>query len=156
MDVIIEVPIHSKIKYEYDEKNKCFRVDRFLHNTNSFPWNYGFIPNTLSPDGDPLDIFVICEHKVFPGTRIKVTILGGIETNDEKGLDHKLISVPVNDPQFKDITSIKQLPDAYLNKLKYFLTHYKDGEDGKFINVSENFYDFQDALDLIKKYTCDN
>lgn len=153
MDVVIEVPMSSKVKYEYDESFNCIRLDRILHNSNTFPYNYGFIPNTLSPDGDPIDIFVICEHRLIPGCRVKVNVLGGIETTDEKGLDHKLISVVCKDPDFMHYKDIDELPTAYTHKIMYFLKHYKDGEPGKFINVDNKFYDKEHALKLIKLYT---
>ena len=156
VDVVIEVPSHSQVKYEFDPEIKPYggiRLDRILHNSNSFPWNYGFIPNTMSPDGDPLDIFVLCNHQLIPGTTATVRVLGGIETHDEKGLDHKLISVLTKDPEFSTYTSIQNLPTLYTSKIKYFLQHYKDGEQGKYIRVNESFYNHSKATEIINKYT---
>ena len=155
-DVIIEVPAHSQVKYEFDpdiQPNGGIRLDRILHNSNSFPWNYGFIPNTMSPDNDPLDIFVLCNHQLIPGTTASVRVLGGIETHDEKGPDHKLVSVLTKDPEFNTYNNIQSLPDLYTSKIKYFLNHYKDGEYGKFIKVNESFYNHTTATEIIKKYT---
>ena len=152
-DVVIEVPTLSQVKYEFDPIIGGIRLDRILHNSNSFPWNYGFLPNTMSPDNDPLDIFVLCNHALFPGTTATVKILGGIQTHDEKGLDHKLISVLTKDPEFSCYNTLHELPDLYTSKIKYFLQHYKDGEKGKFINVDNNFYDHNIAGKIINEFT---
>lgn len=152
-DVVIEVPTLSQVKYEFDPSISGIRLDRILHNSNAFPWNYGFLPNTMSPDNDPLDIFVLCNHALFPGTTATVRILGGIETYDEKGLDHKLISVLTKDPEFSCYYTLNSLPNLYTSKIKYFLEHYKDGEKGKFINVSEHFYDHVIASQIINEFT---
>ena len=156
IDIVIEVPTHSQIKYEFDPSISPaggIRLDRILHNSNAFPWNYGFIPNTMSPDEDPLDIFVLCNHPILPGTTANVKVLGGIVTRDEKGLDHKLVSVLTKDPEFASYNSINDLPDLYTSKIKYFLQHYKDGEHGKFINVDNLFYDHVRATEIIEEFT---
>jgi inorganic pyrophosphatase len=152
-DVVIEVPTLSQVKYEFDPVIGGIRLDRILHNSNAFPWNYGFLPNTMSPDSDPLDIFVLCNHALFPGTTATVRILGGIKTYDEKGLDHKLISVLTKDPEFSCYYTLNSLPNLYTSKIKYFLEHYKDGEKGKFINVDEHFYDNVIASQIIDEFT---
>ena len=154
MKIFIEIAKGTNTKYEYDEVNKCLVLDRILHNTNRFPYNYGFVPNTLSPDGDPLDIIVLCDSPLLPGTMVDVKIIGGIDTNDEKGQDDKLISV-LNDNI--DITSkylndINDISKYDLNNIHYFLSHYKDGEENKYNKVGD-FYDKKTAQDIIKKYT---
>ena len=83
----------SNLKYEHDKETGVLILDRILHNTNTFPYNYGYIPNTLSPDGDPVDIIVICDYKLLPGCVTNVKIIGGIETLDEKGKDDKIIDM---------------------------------------------------------------
>mgnify|MGYP001471187663 CR=1 FL=1 len=155
-DVVIEVPTLSQVKYEFDESIGIaggIRLDRILHNSNAFPWNYGFIPKTMSPDNDPLDIFILCNHALFPGSTATVRVIGGIETHDEKGLDHKLVSVLTKDPEFSCYHSLDALPDLYTSKIKYFLQHYKDGEHGKYINVSESFYNHTTASKIISEFT---
>ena len=88
IDIIIEVSLGSNLKYEYCTKTNKLFLDRVLHNTNIFPYNYGFIPNTLSPDGDPLDAIVITNnYSLQPGSRVNCKIIGGIETIDEKGFN---------------------------------------------------------------------
>jgi len=155
MDVFIEVPIGSKIKYEYDHELKSIRLDRVLHNTHAYPCNYGFVPNTMTPDSDPLDIFIISEYKLLPGCVVKVKILGGIKTIDEKGLDHKIISVLDDkcDPNSRSINDITDLNISILDNLIYFLQHYKDGEEGKFVELDKTPYGKTIALDIIKQFT---
>lgn len=154
MKVIIEVSKNSNIKYEYDKVNKCLILDRILHNTNFFPYNYGFIPNTLSPDGDPVDIIVLCEYSLTPGIMCDVKIIGGINTEDEAGQDDKIIAVLSNktDSTSKDIENISDIGENILKNIRYFLEHYKDNENNKFINVKE-FYNKSRAIDIINQYS---
>jgi inorganic pyrophosphatase len=154
MKVIIEVSKNSNIKYEYDKENKCLILDRILHNTNFFPYNYGFIPNTLSPDGDPVDIIVLCEYSLTPGIMCDVKIIGGINTEDEAGQDDKIISVLSNktDSTSKDIENISDIGENILKNIRYFLEHYKDNENNKFINVKE-FYNKSRAINIINQYS---
>ena len=93
MKVLIEVSKNSNLKYEFDKESKTLVLDRVLHNTNRFPYNYGFIPNTLSPDGDPIDIIILCEYELIPGCICDVKVIGGIDTSDESGQDDKIICV---------------------------------------------------------------
>ena len=154
MKVIIEVSKNSNIKYEYDKVNKCLILDRILHNTNFFPYNYGFIPNTLSPDGDPVDIIVLCEYSLTPGIMCDVKIIGGINTEDEAGQDDKIIAVLSNktDSTSKDIENISDIGENILKNIRYFLEHYKDNENNKFINVKE-FYNKSRAINIINQYS---
>ena len=154
MKVIIEVSKNSNIKYEYDKVNKCLILDRILHNTNFFPYNYGFIPNTLSPDGDPVDIIVLCEYSLTPGIMCDVKVIGGINTEDEAGQDDKIIAVLSNktDSTSKDIENISDIGENILKNIRYFLEHYKDNENNKFINVKE-FYNKSRAINIINQYS---
>jgi len=81
------------MKYEYDKDAECLRLDRILHNSNVFPYNYGYIPGTLSDDGDPLDIIILCDYPIQPGAMVSCKILGGIMTRDESGGDHKMLMI---------------------------------------------------------------
>lgn len=139
MEVIIEISKGSNQKYEYDHVNNKLILDRILHNTNLFPYNYGFIPNTLSPDGDPVDIVLLSKHSLVPGSYTKVRVIGKIRTDDEAGQDDKIICVLDNkiDKEYDHITEIKELSTYDLDNVLYFLKHYKDGEDNKFVNVGE-------------------
>ena len=131
VDVIIEIPRNSYVKYEYDEKSDRIRCDRILNTSMCYPGNYGFIPNTLSGDGDPLDILLISDYSLHPGVIIKARIIGVLLTKDEKGDDEKIIMVPDNsvDPSYNDITDYTELPEIISNKIKHFFTHYKDNEE---------------------------
>jgi len=157
MNIFIEVSLGSKLKYEYCKKTDKLILDRVLHNTNVFPYNYGFIPNTLSPDGDPLDAIVLCNYSLLPGSVVKCKVLGGIETSDEKGLDHKIIFVPIDqiDPYSININNITDIDIKTIDQIRYFLSHYKDNEKGKYIIIKE-FYNKTKAEKVIKKYTLDN
>ncbi len=135
IDVLIEIPKNSHIKYEYDKNNNAIRCDRILHTPFTYCFNYGFIPNTLSGDGDPLDVAVVMEYELLPGSYIKCKILGYLETTDDDGVDPKIIACPISkiDPSFKNINNIHDLREHTLDKIKYFFTHYKDLENKKVI-----------------------
>ena len=143
VDMIVEIPFNSNIKYEFDKENNKIRVDRILNTSMLYPGNYGFIPNTLSGDGDPLDILLLTEYPIIPGCIIKVRIIGVLYTIDEKGNDEKLLAVPSSDvdSNYDDIKALKDLSPITLKKIKHFFTHYKDNDKNKWVNV----YDFGDS-----------
>jgi len=149
IDVMIEIPYNSYIKYEYDEKIKAIRCDRILNTSMCYPGNYGFIPNTLSGDGDPLDILLLSDYPLFPGTIIKARIIGVLLTVDEKGDDEKIIMVPCSsvDPTYYDIHNYDQLSKITLSKIKHFFTHYKDNETTKWVKVT-GFKDRDTAIQI--------
>jgi len=129
--VYIEIAKNTNVKYEFDPYLNALVCDRVLYTPFTFPFNYGFIPNTLSGDGDPLDAIVYMEESLIPGSYIKCRIIGCLETTDEKGEDSKLILVPCKkvSPINADIESIKDLPKIFLEKVIYFYQHYKDLEN---------------------------
>jgi len=137
--VQIEITIGSNVKYEIDHETHELVCDRFLHGPFVYPFNYGFIVNTLGGDGDPLDAVVICNRSLLPTCFIKCKIIGALITDDEKGRDEKIILVPDDkiDPYNRLINSYKDLDPHTLDEIKYFFTHYKDMELGKFINVTD-------------------
>lgn len=153
MDIFIEVSKGSNIKYEYDKEKGTLFVDRFLHNTNRFPYNYGFLPGIMSPDGDDLDVIVMCEYSINPGVFIKCKIIGGIYVTDEKGVDNKLLAVPIDSIYHKSvhINNVTDINPAVIDDIIYFLSRYKDGEKGKFIEVGKTFDKFT-ALEMISNY----
>lgn len=108
VDVIIEIAKGSHIKYEYDKDRNMIVCDRILHTPMKYPFNYGFIPNTLSEDGDPLDVVVIMDDELVPGCIIKCKILGYLDTKDDAGNDPKIIACPINkvDPMWRDIDDL--------------------------------------------------
>lgn len=143
VDMIVEIPFNSNIKYEFDKEINKIRVDRILNTSMLYPGNYGYIPNTLSGDGDPLDILLLTEYPIIPGCIIKVRIIGVLYTIDEKGNDEKLLAVPSSDvdSNYDDIKALKDLSPIILKKIKHFFTHYKDNDKNKWVNV----YDFGDS-----------
>jgi inorganic pyrophosphatase len=150
--VQIEIPRGSNIKYEIDHETHELVCDRFLHGPFAYPFNYGFIVNTLGGDGDPLDAVIVCNRPLAPTCFIKCKIIGALITNDEKGRDEKIILVPDEkiDPYNKSINSYKDLDPHTLDEIKYFFTHYKDMEPDKFINV-EDFIGSEQANDIYLK-----
>ena len=150
IDVFIEISKNSHIKYEYDKNVNALRCDRVLHTPFKYFFNYGFIPNTLSGDGDPLDVVVLMEDELLPGSYIKCKILGCLETFDDDGNDPKLIACPISkiDPSFKSIHNITDIKQHTLNKLKYFFMHYKDLENKK-VQVGD-YLDNEKAIIIYK------
>ena len=157
VDVVIEIPYNSYVKYEYDEIIDKIRCDRILNTSMLYPGNYGYIPNTIAGDGDPLDILMICEYPIFPGVVIETKVVGVLIMEDEKGLDEKLIVVPSSsvDKNYNDVNELDDLPRLTLNKIKHFFTHYKDNDEGKWCSVKD-FHDSEYALNLIRKYSNSN
>lgn len=139
VNAVIEIPQGSNTKYEVDEESGVIFVDRFSFTAFQFPFNYGFIPQTAGKDGDPLDIIVLSSYPIHPGCAIKVTPIGMLEMEDEEGIDHKIIAVPIAkvDPVFGNYQSLEELPQNYKDKIKHFYEHYKDLEPGKWIKVQD-------------------
>ena len=150
IEVYIEISRNSNIKYEYDHEKHALVCDRVLHTPFAYPFNYGFIENTLSCDGDPIDVVVIMNHELIPGSYIKCKLLGCLETSDEKGDDPKIITCPIKkiDPTF-EYNDIKDLPKHTLDQTRYFFEHYKDLEHKK-VTVGE-FVDKTEALKIIQE-----
>jgi inorganic pyrophosphatase len=150
--VLIEIPKDSSIKYELDKESGAVFVDRVLYTAMYYPFNYGFIPNTLADDGDPVDVLVISEWAAVPGSVIRARVIGMLEMEDESGVDTKVIAVPHSkiDPTYDGIKSIEDLPEAVLNKIKHFFEHYKELEPGKWVKV-KNFKGKEEALKEVQK-----
>jgi len=148
IDVIIEISKGSHIKYEYDKDMNIIVCDRILHTPFKYPFNYGFVPNTLSEDKDPLDVVVLMDDELIPGCKIRCKILGYIDTKDDAGNDPKMIVCPIEriDPTWKNINDIQDINSHTLTKIKYFFQHYKDLEN-KSVYVGE-FYAKIDAVNI--------
>jgi inorganic pyrophosphatase len=151
VNVIIEVPMNADpVKYEMDKDSGAIFVDRFIATPMYYPCNYGFIPHTLSDDGDPCDVLVISDFPVVPGAVIAVKPVGVLMMEDEKGGDEKILAVPAKklNSQFEAIESYEELPANLIAKIKHFFEHYKDLEKGKWVKVT-GFEGAQKARELI-------
>ncbi len=139
VDVFIEIPMGSSVKYELDEEKNLLRADRFLYTAMSYPFNYGFIVETKAEDGDPLDALVLSSLPLYPGVLITCQPVGVLEMEDEEGIDNKLILVPVKkiDPVWGVIDDISKVPEPVLNKIKHFFDRYKELEPGKWVKSRE-------------------
>src|ERR1700689_2659555 len=145
VNVIVEIPRFSQNKYEYDHETDTIKLDRHLLVAMGYPAEYGFIPDTLGGDGDPLDVLVITEFPTFPGCLIESKILGMCIMTDENGRDEKLIAVPSYDKKWKSATDITDVPSEILDRIRHFFTVYKDLDEGKWVKV-ENYVGRDEAL----------
>jgi inorganic pyrophosphatase len=133
-NAIIEIPQHGEpVKYEMDKASGALFVDRFLHTAMFYPGNYGFIPHTLSDDGDPVDVLVVGPTPVAPGAVVRCRPIGALLMEDEAGGDEKILAVPVDalHPFYVDVSSWRQLPAILTEQIAHFFLHYKDLEKGK-------------------------
>ena len=138
VNVIIEVPVGGEpIKYEMDKEAGTLVVDRFLYTSMRYPGNYGFIPHTLSGDGDPVDVLIANQRAIVPGAVVAVRPLGVLMMQDESGLDEKVVAVPVSrlTRRYEELKDYTQLPDITIKQIEHFFAHYKDLEDQKWVKV---------------------
>jgi len=152
INVFIEIPEGVSVKYELDKKSGAIFVDRFLYTEMEYPFNYGFIPNTLADDGDPIDVLVLSSKPVLPGVIIPARPIGMLEMEDEAGKDNKIIAVPLPkvDPKFKEYNDVSDIPKKTKDNLKYFFENYKKNEPGKWVKI-KNWKGKKEALEDIKK-----
>jgi len=152
VNVIIEIPMGGNpVKYEFDKESGAMYVDRFLHTAMYYPCNYGFIPHTLSDDGDPIDAAVLGQIPVQPGVIIPSRPIGVLMMEDESGLDEKLLCVPLDDlhPYYGNISSYRDIRPVLLEQISHFFEHYKDLEPNKWVKV-RGWGEAEEALDLIR------
>ena len=138
VNAVIEIPLGGvPVKYEFDKQSGALYVDRFLHTAMFYPGNYGFIPHTLSQDGDPCDVIVMAQVPVVPGAVIRCRPVGALLMEDEAGQDEKVLAVPVDDlhPFYTGVTSYRDLPAVMLEQIAHFFQHYKDLEKGKWVTI---------------------
>lgn len=151
VNAVIEIPLGGvPVKYEFDKASGAIFVDRFLHTAMFYPGNYGFIPHTLSGDGDPCDVLVISQVPVVPGAVIRCRPVGALLMEDEAGQDEKILAVPVDDlhPFYKGIASFRDLPKVMCDQIAHFFQHYKDLEKGKWVTIVR-WLDTQEAERLV-------
>lgn len=130
-DVLIEIPKGSRNKYEYDFRLKKIRYDRMLFSSMMYPADYGFIPETLALDGDPLDVLVLVTEPTFPGCVMEVKPIGVFHMADEKGPDEKVVCVPVSDPVWNKLEDLSDMNPHLLKEIEHFFQVYKDLENKK-------------------------
>ena len=138
VNVIIEVPMGGEpVKYEFDKKSGAIFVDRILHTPMRYPANYGFVPHTLSPDGDPLDALVVARTPFIPGCVVRVRPIAVLFLDDEAGGDEKLLTVPVDStfPYYSKVAEGSHLPEIVMEQVEHFFTHYKDLEPKKWVRI---------------------
>jgi inorganic pyrophosphatase len=138
VNVIVEVPVGGEpIKYEMDKAAGTLVVDRFLYTSMRYPGNYGFIPHTLSDDGDPCDVLIANQRGILPGAVIAVRPVGVFKMTDESGGDEKIIAVPVSrlTRRYEKVQNYRDLPDITLQQIEHFFQHYKDLEPNKWVKV---------------------
>jgi inorganic pyrophosphatase len=146
-DVLIEIPRGSRNKYEYDFDLKRMRFDRMLFSSMMYPADYGFIPETLALDGDPLDVLVLITEPTFPGCVIEVKPIGVFHMADDKGPDEKVICVPVSDPIWNNLNNLSDMNPHLVKEIEHFFQVYKDLENKK-VDV-EGWGNVDEARDII-------
>lgn len=137
-NVIIEIPAHAEpVKYEVDKDTGAMFVDRFLSTAMHYPCNYGYVPRTLSGDGDPVDVLVVSPLPIIPGAVVRCRAVGMLKMEDEAGIDTKVLAVPVDKltTMYRAIKTINDFPEAQLAQITHFFEHYKDLEPGKWVKV---------------------
>jgi inorganic pyrophosphatase len=153
INVVIEIPANTPgVKYEFDKESGAIFVDRFLQTPMHYPANYGFVPNTLSGDGDPADVLVISRYNLIAGSVIEAKPIGVLVTKDEKGYDEKILAVPSNSvsKEYENVNDLTDLPKLILDQIQHFFEHYKDLEKGKFVKVEE-WKNASEAKEILKK-----
>jgi inorganic pyrophosphatase len=139
INVVIEVPQHADpIKYELDKASGAVFVDRFMHTAMHYPCNYGFVPNTLSDDGDPVDVLVVSQFALVPGCVVPCRPVGVLQMEDEAGMDAKVLAVPASrlKPVYDHVQGPEDLPKFLTDQIKHFFEHYKDLEPDKWVKVA--------------------
>jgi inorganic pyrophosphatase len=156
VDALIEIPQGSRSKYEVDKATGLLRLDRVIYSSFQYPINYGFIPQTLGHDGDPLDILVLCSQPIQSLCLVEATVIGNMQMIDSGQVDDKIIAVATKDPSVNHITRMEELPQHFLLELKNFFEQYKVLEN-KIVEI-DNFQDhliaykvINEAIDLYKE-----
>jgi inorganic pyrophosphatase len=145
---VIEIPKGSRNKYEFDHEVGGIKLDRFLFSSVVYPTDYGFIPDTLGQDGDPLDVMVCVSEATFPGCTIDVKPIALFRMEDEKGIDDKILCVPLTDPAWNRLEKLDDLPDQLRDEIAHFFSIYKDLEQKK-VKV-DGWYSREEAVEEIE------
>ena len=138
INVVVEIPAHSDpVKYELDKDTGAMFVDRFMNTAMHYPCNYGYVPHTLSKDGDPVDVMVVTIYPLIPGSVIQCRPVGVLKMTDESGDDAKILAVPADrlSRHHRGIQDFRDLPEIMLDQIAHFFEHYKDLDEGKWVRV---------------------
>jgi len=149
INAIIEIPQGSRAKYEVDKETGLLRLDRVIYSSFHYPINYGFIPQTLGQDGDPLDILVLCSQSIQPLCLVEANVIGNMQMIDTGTMDDKIIAVAAKDPSVNHLKSIDELPPHFINELRNFFEQYKVLENKK-VEI-DNFQDANTAYRIINE-----
>ena len=149
VNAVIEIPQGSRSKYEVDKETGLLKLDRVIYSSFIYPINYGFIPQTLGQDGDPLDILVICSQSIQPLCLVQATVIGNMQMIDQGTQDDKIIAVATKDPSVNHIKNMNELPQHFLLELKNYFEQYKVLENKK-VEI-DNFQDKDAALAIIRE-----
>ena len=154
VNAIIEIPKDSKIKYELDKETGLLRLDRFLYSAVYYPGDYGFIPQTLWDDKDPVDIIILTNRPVYPLTLVKARIIGVLRMIDNDEKDDRIIAVYDDDPRYKELQDIKDIPVHIVQELKHFFETYKtlQGKECKILEILDKKHAMEDIKKAIKMY----
>lgn len=153
VNVIIEVPLGGQpIKYEMDKEAGTLVVDRFLYTPMAYPGNYGFVPHTLSEDGDPIDVLICNTRQLIPASVINVRPIGVLIMEDNSGQDEKILAVPSHrlTRRYDNVRTHADLPSITLQQIEHFFEHYKDLEPGKWVKIGD-WHGADDAKQLIRE-----
>lgn len=129
VNAVVEIPTGSRIKYEISHETGLVHVDRVLYSPFHYPAEYGFIPNTLAPDGDPCDVLVLINGATYPGVVIKARPIGILKMHDDKGQDDKVLCVAADDPNYAHVENLDDLPPHFMKEVEHFFVTYKDLEE---------------------------
>jgi inorganic pyrophosphatase len=148
-ECIVEIPKGSRNKYEWDHERDKLVLDRFLFSSVVYPTDYGFIPDTLSLDGDPLDVMVCVSEATFPGCTIDVKPIALFRMEDDQGIDDKILAVPLHDPGWNTMERLEDIAKQLRDEIEHFFSHYKDLEQ-KAVKV-DGWYPREDAIKEIEE-----
>ncbi len=149
VNAVVEVPVGSRNKYEYEPELGLIARDRVLPGSVRYPTDYGFIPSTLTEDGEPLDVMVAAYDPVFPGCVLRVRPVGVLDVTDEGGADHTILAVPDDDPRFADIRTLDDLPDQNLREIEQFYATYKRLEGDEEVEIN-GWLSHKEAYEIIR------
>jgi inorganic pyrophosphatase len=150
LNVVIEVPKGSRNKYELDHDSGVIFLDRVLYPQMTYPGDYGFVPQTLGEDGDPVDVVLFDTEAMYPGVVVPARVVGMLRMEDDGGVDQKILAVPAKDAHFNEWKDIADIPQHFLAELEHFFVHYKDMEPGKWAKTS-GFDNRAEAVKIIKE-----